>query len=1102
MFVDTNGYIPEKGCTHNALDVCRVIRWQSIGLMERDKKMKKEDEKKTAADVAANGEEGLVQSNNKKDCEHIKLSVIKEHYKRCKHTILKYAVEKGAFRPILIGHDGWWDVQRKEGTATAKLYYPDDETYNRILNKISTEKRSLYWAAQFFESQTANIVKRFLLDALPRPKIEEQIGGRKDTVFHSFLLDLDVANVKDIRDPEVQKWLETALKFFADKFLENEITSFGLAFSGGGCYFYMHPQLGVAETKKVGKEDEYEYNVKIIQRAFDLFIGHVADEFFKIYPEALEFVKFDKLNYDKKRQVKTILSIHKRLPYAVIPLDQKNPKIDLDKATLPISDDVIKDAETWLQYDENDWPKFGAMMEPWLKKAQERENKTHGKRIVNQEEYELPFESWAPCMKKLITLKKLKSGGGATRGLAVLASYMRFVGVPEEKAYNRFNKKAQEWNAETSNIFETWYVNPIGKDEKTGEEEIVCFVPSCEKVKTKGGAYPHLDMGDLEICEPDERCNKISGVMEYHTKSKKVKHGAKDIVEIPLKYGDFGLGVMKIRRSYEGGLLVKLEAPDKKNSVSERAAPTDFYTKEWYLNLFFKKIKKELGEEYEDFLAKNKDEIGYRIDNLPETENKTKDNNDPETKGTLEDGRVFEEILRDGKEMFVVYNPETGDHEYLTEVKNGERTIYPLPISKEERNCLMLADGIEEYGSLAELREEMVEFALAEYDPVKNGDLFELCVYLALTTWIAPNIMENLIEKFMPIVSVRGGSETGKKRFLTVMRYLTYRSMYVLKTQKVPTLFRMVAPWSATLILDEADLSDSHENAEFVEFANARADGVSIPRYNATTGERDFFKSFGMTVLAERTSAVDDGYESRKVIMPSDATPNPEKYALIPKEEWSERGRVLLRKLLLFKFRHMNTEISPNLTIKNVHSFRVRESLLVLDSLRDEDDKIGEAIEKIAEKLEKRIIIERANSMDGLILNIVYGGIIDENGVVEVKGENYEIVREREGKHRPDGSEEEPYKTPITLSTISLTMGKVLSPSEVARRWRGLHQGTRAQGRVGYEGKKKMFRGIMQIQNLEIFLKHLKKYVVDPDIEAVKAAFPKLRTQKEIGEEE
>ena len=437
----------------------------------------------------------MVDSNS--EYKNLSISELKNHYQRCASVILSYCKEVGGFRALIGDHNHWWNINREKGTA--KLFYPGDPDYNALTSKY----RTLYWTAQLFGSETANVEKPYDFE---KHQISEQIGGREDTIYHSFFLDLDKAKDKDIHDPEVIKWLETAIKFFANKFSDAGVKSFGLAFSGGGAYCVLHPRLGmIAEDEK-----ERTYKIEIIQKAFDLFIGDVASKFFEMYPEAIGWVKFDKLNYDKKRQVKTILSIHKKYPYAVIPLDKHNPKIDLKEASLPISDETIEKATKWLDY-QDDIENFGNLLHPFLDKAKETINKTHGTRTITLESEEVSEEDWAPCIRNILAKTDLKSGEGASRALSVLASYMRYVGVPEERAFRAFQQKADEWNAETSNIFESWY----------GCEHLdkpLCFVPSCKKVRTKGSGYPHPELGELGICVQDERCNEIRSPIQYHKK--------------------------------------------------------------------------------------------------------------------------------------------------------------------------------------------------------------------------------------------------------------------------------------------------------------------------------------------------------------------------------------------------------------------------------------------------------------------------------------------------------------------------------------------------------------------------------------------------------
>ena len=423
---------------------------------------------------------------------------IKTHYQRCKDVVLSYCKEGDAFRALIGDHKIWWKTDHKANTA--KLFYPNDQDYNTLTSKY----RTLYWTTQFFAPETANIVKPY---DFVKHRISEQIGGREDTIYHSFFLDLDKAKKKDINDPEVIEWLEKALKFFADKLTDAGVKSFGLAFSGGGVYCVLHPRLGLID--RIDEED-YTYRVEIWQRAFDLFIGDTAAEFFKQNPAAIEWVKFDKLNNDSKRQVKSILSIHKKYPYAVIPLDKHNPKIDLKSASLPISDEIIEKAKDWLVY-QNDINHFGDLLSPWTAKAQAKTKKTHGTRTVILESEEVSEEDWAPCIRNIVARKNLKSGEGASRALGVLASYMRHVGVPEEKAFRIFQQKADEWSAETSNLFERWYgCEHLHKPE--------CFVPSCEKIRTKGEGYPHPELGELHVCVPDEHCEKLQSPIFYHKK--------------------------------------------------------------------------------------------------------------------------------------------------------------------------------------------------------------------------------------------------------------------------------------------------------------------------------------------------------------------------------------------------------------------------------------------------------------------------------------------------------------------------------------------------------------------------------------------------------
>lgn len=433
------------------------------------------------------------------------------------------------------------------------------------------------------------------------------------------------------------------------------------------------------------------------------------------------------------------------------------------------------------------------------------------------------------------------------------------------------------------------------------------------------------------------------------------------------------------------------------------------------------------------------------------------------------DGRHVEEILKDGAPTFLVYNPKTGEITYQDKMEIAGITFLPYPIDHRLKEAITLPDGVEEYGSVSSLRKEMLDLTLEVFDPVSSHDIIKVINDIYLTSWYATGWMEKYVERFIPVISFRGPSETGKKRGLTTARWMSYRAIYALKTTKVPSLFRVIDPWKGTLVLDEADLRESSESADFVEFINSRADGVPIPRYNTEKKGTEWFYSFGLTVTATRRPYYDDGIESRIIVFPAESTDKPEKYPLIPPKEWLVKARSLQRKLLLFRLRHLQGDIPSNLIIPGVKGFRVREAFLALQALEKEDPGLMENIAETAKKLERRVIADRANSPEGLVLNHVYGTLGDDDVRIE-RDKVYWIILT---KYMKEGGEVT--YTPLTLKRVADGLGRVFSPSEIARVWRGLGQDVSTQVRV--EGKR--YKGVLYVKTPARLNKEFQKYVPD-----------------------
>ncbi len=466
----------------------------------------------------------------------------------------------------------------------------------------------------------------------------------------------------------------------------------------------------------------------------------------------------------------------------------------------------------------------------------------------------------------------------------------------------------------------------------------------------------------------------------------------------------------------------------------------------------------------------------------------------------LPDGRIAEEILTPEGERFLLYDPGSDSWTVVPEVNlettdaatrsalgmpehvgGGPVDVLPLSVEHRLRKSLVLPDGAEEYGSTSELLARMEALGLEVFDPVGEMPIFRMWMRGALASWIVDPIFDWSMEKYASIFPVIGPSETGKGRLLTVCRNLFYRPLYFLKTHRVPSMFRALDPWQGALVLDEADVVNSSEAAELVEFLNSRATGVPIPRYSPERDTVRFFYSFGNTVLALRKPYSDDGFNSRAVPHKAQSTSKND-IPLVPSQDWLTRAAALRRQLLLWRLRQIGRirrheiSIPSRLDIPGVRSFRVREAFLVLKALSGEEAKLVEDIEEIAKELDHRLVVERASSPEGLILNVIYG-LLD--GEAEIIHEGLAYRLDREVTHEDDGKKVTTVE-PVLLRYVSDALGKVFTSSDVARYWRGLGQGTKNQTMVA----RRRFRGVILVLHPKRLDEEFTKYVVGAEPKA------------------
>jgi len=178
----------------------------------------------------------------------------------------------------------------------------------------------------------------------------------------------------------------------------------------------------------------------------------------------------------------------------VIPVAKDHIYIDFERASLPLSDEVIEDGRKWYQeYDTTEKEALTTLLVPFdqfvAKKTKDRRRLSKiavpaGSEKVKQFEKAIPLDQFAPCM--LAIIEECAPDKGPHRALAILAAYLYQAGWSEEAAFKLWSSVADRTGVE-SRIFDVWF----GR----------MHCPSCEKIRSSGDGYPHVGLGGLYCVE-------------------------------------------------------------------------------------------------------------------------------------------------------------------------------------------------------------------------------------------------------------------------------------------------------------------------------------------------------------------------------------------------------------------------------------------------------------------------------------------------------------------------------------------------------------------------------------------------------------------------
>lgn len=403
-----------------------------------------------------------------------------EHYQRPEvlDVILRYCSgPRNSFR-ALNGGDSWY--KPGSGVGQVQLTTPDD--YNLVINR----HRTMYATIDFLDESVKKISEKW---DRTKSAPEKPIGTMRDC--RAFTLSVDIDSIKGsngeniVTSPEIKAAVEAACQFFVDYLRDRGVSkSVHCLYSGGGAYVHIHHSL--FQAKDDWTPEDCEYGFRSLTMAYNALIAEIEMEFFKAHPEHKGRVKLDKLN-NQKRKFKCIFSVHKKLPFAVVPLNPGHIEIDFAKATLPLSDDVLAEGARWYQeYDINEKEALKKILAPLVEVAEEELKERHAI-IVNRDiprfSKPIPIDRWAPCMVNIV--KTVTPDRAPHRALAVLASYLYTAGYDEDRAFDLWVSVADQVGVEPR-IFDVWY----------GQMSL----PNCRTIQRKSDGYPRIGLGGLGYC--------------------------------------------------------------------------------------------------------------------------------------------------------------------------------------------------------------------------------------------------------------------------------------------------------------------------------------------------------------------------------------------------------------------------------------------------------------------------------------------------------------------------------------------------------------------------------------------------------------------------
>ncbi len=353
-----------------------------------------------------------------------------------------------------------------------------------------------------------------------------------------------------------------------------------------------------------------------------------------------------------------------------------------------------------------------------------------------------------------------------------------------------------------------------------------------------------------------------------------------------------------------------------------------------------------------------------------------------ETSFIVHEGKLYEQIWRDGKSFFLEYNPVDGNLQELERIELENEIMEPVGGEDVECGAVKLPSGVAEYGDTAALLPE-IEAHIYRYLDVSDT-YRRFAAYYILLSW--------LYDRFhtIPYLRALGDTGCGKSRFLDVIGGLCYKPISASGCVTPAPIYRMLRRWGGTLILDEADLKNSDEYNEVVTILNCGFER-GRPVIRATKDNPDkvqILPVYGPKVFATRRRFKDPALEARCLTEVMQETARTDIPAVLSKDFFEEQQE-LRNKLLLFRFRNyfsINPKARAELDLRDIEP-RLRQISTAFLALFANEPQILRDYRAFIKRHQQELVEQRAATPTGRVVEVLLSTVTAVTPVTLVTGE-------------------------------------------------------------------------------------------------------------------